>query len=191
MHPCPAGHMCNADVNYLSLPRPCHAGYYCTGGNSEQGCPTGTYSLYDATNGISSCTPVPPGYGFTAADHPPIRCAPGFYQDEYYNSNGCQPCSIGYECPGDNDSVIMRRCARGKFAPIQGLSTCFDCPEGFYCDSTTYDWPQPCAAGTYSDAGQYECTACPAGMDCIGQKKSTLTTCADGMYSMVSDAYCT
>lgn len=141
MYPCPAGHMCNEDVNYLSKPRPCQAGYYCHNGNSEVGCPSGTYSLYDANEGISTCTPVPPGYGFTASDHPPIRCAPGFYQDEYFNSNGCQACSVGYECPGDGDSAIMRRCARGKYAPIQGLSTCFDCPEGFYCDSTSSDWP--------------------------------------------------
>lgn len=104
LEPCEKGYYCDgADVNYMSRSRPCPAGNYCHGGKSYTGCPSGTTSYYTTDHvsqgGISECTPVPPGKGYIAANHPPIDCPKGYYNDDYFNT-GCNICPVGYGCGG-------------------------------------------------------------------------------------------
>jgi hypothetical protein len=145
IHGCPAGMMCNENAAYMSLPRPCRSGYYCKDGVTETSCPSGTYSVY-STSGHSVCTPVPPGYGFTAANHPPVQCGPGYYNDVYYNTGGCSACPTGYACPGGSSGHIKTYCELGTYAPVTGMSSCLACPQGYYC-STPSSFPTFCSSG--------------------------------------------
>lgn len=165
---------------------PCSAGYFCQYGTTETSCPSGTYSLY-STGGTYACTDVPAGYGFVAADHPPHQCPPGFYQDQNQDSGGCIICPIGYECPGGSSAYLRPiYCDHGTYSPIEGISSCIPCPQGFYCSDPSA-FPVFCPDGTYSNDGQSECTLCPAGMQCIGGTQDAIAICDDGYYSGYGD----
>ena len=190
LEPCPAGYYCGDNASYLSRARACRAGYFCHAGTNQNSCPTGTSSWYTTTHtsqgGISECTPTPPGKGWVAANHPPIDCPKGYYNDDYFNT-GCNICPVGYGCGGGAEKI---KCHPGTYAPISGRPQCDTCPESFYCSSPT-SWPQPCPDGTYSTAGAAYCVEVPAGMIAPGKRYSTMVRCADGEYSMTGDKTCT
>jgi hypothetical protein len=40
-------------------------------------------------------------------------------------------CPVGHYCPGETSHPIP--CTAGSFSNVTGLSTCYDCPVGYYC----------------------------------------------------------
>ena len=91
-------------------------------------------------------------------------------QENYYSLGGsgsspCEACSHGsISSAGAN----VCRCAIGYYSP-DGLSPCFECPEGMTTasvggtDCQAIDAPERCAAGYFSNTGLAPCTACPDG----------------------------
>ena len=99
-------------------------------------------------------------------------------------------CSAGYFCQTGSPSETL--CPSGSYQDEAGQSTCKNCPEGFYCDSsvgpivnyTLYSCPEghycpngtkvatefPCPAGTFTNqtglGSDSECS------DCLGKSSS-------------------
>ena len=74
---------------------------------------------------------------------------------------------IGGICPPGNycppDTVIPIPCEAGSYADMAGMSTCTECPEGFYCVANSTEFlSQECPQGHYCLSGtthpyQYPC----------------------------------
>jgi len=69
--------------------------------------------------------------------NPYARCAAGQYHSGWY---GCQSCSTGHRCPGDDQ---MYPCTPGNAQPQMGQASCHQC--GF---------------DTFADEGASECSSC-------------------------------
>lgn len=122
-------------------------------------------------------------------------CAAGKYYD-----NGCQTCTAGYYCPG-NDSKTQ--CQAGYYSS-SGATSCSPCPRGTWTDQTGTQNSSGCKAvqggykanassgataqvacgvGYYSPGNTDTCTICPAGHYCNAQTTTTPTPCVPGRYA--------
>ncbi|XP_062603182.1 uncharacterized protein LOC134264959 [Saccostrea cucullata] len=138
--PCDGGMYCNG-TGLSAVSGPCDPGFYCPSGQSvpnpyDYRCPPGHYCLTNTST--------------------PIRCASGYFQNEY-EKDSCKICPEGYYC--DNSVTAV------------GDLTNYTCPEGYYCPTQTERYNQyPCPPGTYNNrtmrVNETECQWCPPGYYC-------------------------
>ena len=117
---------------------------------------------------------------------------------------------IGHACPTGHfctiGSELPEGCPPGKYQNMEGQSTCFSCPEGFYCYANTSDYSvnicpsgfycpletefpseYACPAGSFNNlTGQVDatsCLPCPPGEYCEGTGNTFPTgLCDAGWY---------
>lgn len=73
-------------------------------------------------------------------------------------------CPVGHYCP--TGTTVPLPCAAGAFSNVTGLSTCHQCPAGYYCLLGADNYVgTPCDPGYYCPAGTTSATQypCPAG----------------------------
>jgi hypothetical protein len=83
---------------------------------------------------------------------PTGTCSPGFYcilgsvfYKPYDFSSG-RICAQGHYCV----TGLEFDCPGGRYSPVEGLSLCYDCPPGFYCDKAAGTiTPEECTTGSY------------------------------------------
>lgn len=186
---------------------PCPIGHYCPYGSGyPRKCPPGTYQ---PNTGASDCEDCPEGSYCAEAglSTPTGTCSPGFYcilGSEYYKpydfASG-RICAQGHFCV----SGLEFDCPDGYYAPVEGLSLCYSCPPGFYCNAvggtitplecTTGHYcpketgtPYMCPEGTYTQAYQVglesvlQCASCPSGYYCNDGTFNRDNKCKQGYY---------
>ncbi|GKT35455.1 uncharacterized protein PTSG_02037, partial [Aduncisulcus paluster] len=196
----------------------CPAGSYCIAGSSAgTPCPMGTYNPLTGSVDSNACISCQEGY------YCPITgmiidtdfiCPAGYVCNSRcttanpVDGNSCAAsgtctteegsiCPVGYACPeGTTMSGLQAfKCSGDSlYSPSTGLSSCLDCPSGYYCayDSKTIcevgNYCQlgvktQCSPGTYANnTGTRECLPCPAGYYCPGYEVSNPTDCPVGNY---------
>lgn len=174
---CSPGYYCLAGSN-SSMPTGalCPEGYYCPSGTldyTRTPCQNGTYGNYSGMTDSSDCLPCDPGKACVglALTEPNAVCAEGYFcrggaysdqpKDAGLTGNMCQP---GFYCPAGTGEPIQ--CPPGSFSNTTQLSSCYDCPAGYYCTDgeNAHDCPyghycpgnttlnQPlCPIGTYNN----------------------------------------
>lgn len=87
-------------------------------------------------------------------------------------------CPVGHYCPTGTTTPIP--CGAGAFSNVTGLSTCHQCPAGYYCllGADNYQ-ATPCDPGYYCPAGTTSATQypCPAGTFYNLTMATTLSDC--------------
>ena len=153
---------------------PCPAGFSCPDDSSTVGCPSGTYSYPSET----ACSDCPAGFYCPFAAAVPRACLAG-----YYSADGATVCTV---CPAGS------ACAMAGAAPVactgptevssEGATACTPCPAGFSCADNllSNSLLNPCAAGTYSLAGEPSCADCQAGFAC---SPGAVSACPAGTFS--------
>jgi hypothetical protein len=158
---------CNSSGSQLVHPKPCRAGIYCL----EQ---------------VSSNeTDGPVLAGITR----PKLCTEGYFCEENSNTpqgkDGKGICPKGHYCErgsaiprpaeegkyvGTEGRSFSELCPSGKYADVQGLEECLECPVGHFCYDSVQDsgvvTPKPCPAGKYKDklnTASLLCLSCTAG----------------------------
>lgn len=107
-------------------------------------------------------------------------------------------CSRGYFCGAKLFTPVT--CEKGTYQPNVGMSSCLECPEGYYCPWSEYqaphakipcepgnycqkasDKPTQCGQGTYqSNYQQIKCDICPIGYTCSISGMAYPTICSIG-----------
>ena len=195
---CPERHYCTRGVAADACP----PGYFCPEGigSNWQPCPEGTYSAITMLAREEECTQCTPGRycpysGLTEAYG---DCATGFYcslgvntpnplQGNHTGIGGI--CPVSHYCPGA--SSIPLPCPSGTYNNDTGVSECYLCPSGYYCNpnsstfvntpcptghycptGTEYSVKFPCPPGTYNNhtgaQDNFSCVPCLPGMYCEG-----------------------
>lgn len=89
----------------------------------------------------------------------------------------------------DMGAMVCTNCPRGSYTTIINTDpSCTLCPSGTYSSvpaSTTPSNCLPCAAGTYSLAGNSSCSVCQAGTYSSSNGSSNCTRCQAGSYASV------
>jgi hypothetical protein len=189
---------------------PCPTGHYCPYGSGyPRKCPVGTYA---PTTGLSECLDCPAHNYCATAGLSAVTgtCSPGFYcilgssfYKPYDYAMG-RICAQGNYCYSGEEHA----CPGGYYAPVEGLSLCYDCPPGFYCNTVTSDGgtvtplecttghfcpgrtedPFVCANGTYTQSYQLglessdQCSSCPSGYYCDAGLFNRTQKCDAGYY---------
>ena len=173
---CNASCACPAADSSNSCQQTCSAGFYCPIGSasvSQNPCPAGYY----CPAGTSNYT-----------QHP---CPAGTYNQllNQTSASSCISCSSNYSCVAGTSTPAV--CPANYFCPTSA-STPILCPAGFFCPSgTLVNNSNPCSVGTYSYAGQSNCTNCPVGAYCPQQSLSNFLACPAGSYgSLVMSTVC-
>ncbi|KAM8927608.1 uncharacterized protein RCH25_007839 [Pelodytes ibericus] len=217
---CPAGHYCNEDrtsrERMMQLVCPagtlcprgmscspeediyiCPQGYYCPEGTMEPtSCPNGTYGDQPGLGKLEECLVCPEGY----------YC----YQEGLRPAGITKPtdeCPKGYYCPRGTGFPLANPCQPGTYwnssIPASGVSPCYLCPAGYFCEVPSLltpklcpagfhcmpgsMQPQPCPDGTYSSkaglSSQAGCKTCDAGLFCAGEGLTEPSGyCREGYY---------
>ena len=163
---CPAGHEC---LDPRTPPVPCAPGWWRPQDKSEH-----------------RCALCPAGHSCADAAVRPTECAAGSYAPA--GSPSCYVCPIGSACP-DAAATVPTPCPRGAYATSTSSKRCTTCPTGYSCEFPTQE-PTLCATGSYSYAGQEDCTGCAPGYACpralelseiqAGENQALPTRCAEG-----------
>jgi len=101
--------------------------------------------------------------------------------------DSCSKCEIGKRGHYLNNVSKCRECEFNTFADTEGLTSCLDCPPGFFSNSgatTCYECPK----GTFSDGVEViedfgGCYACSAGSYSGSTGSTTCTLCPSGKWS--------
>ena len=96
-----------------------------TAGTHCLACPRGYSSL---EQGVTRCTPCPPGSYDVHKNGSIEKCEPGFTCAG--GANDREPCLAGTYTSGVG-SVSCVDCPPGKYSPANGASACVSCPHGF------------------------------------------------------------
>ena len=174
-----------------TYPIPCAPGYFQDELGSYQ-CKPCTEGMYCPITGLSVVAGT---------------CAAGFvcfgaaiYEKPYDYQTG-RICALGHFCIGG----LEFPCPGGTYAPAEGLSECYVCPPGFYCNFSKgtitplscitghycvagTQTPVACPLGTYTQGYQNgledktQCSACPTGFFCQGGTFETSNKCNAGYY---------
>ena len=211
--PCPAGYYCLKS----GVPIACEKGFYCPAGTGKdlRPCPRGTIGPEKQYSAVQDCKPCPIGKYclYTNATTYTGECTAGHWcnygvdratpigvnktSNESYSNSSCYDgretgyggrCPVGHYCPAGIG--LPEPCPIGSYAPIEGLSQCYTCMEGYYCPLTnltdfySYKCPTghycpngtktaneyPCHSGTYSDVEKntklQDCKSCLPGRFC-------------------------
>ena len=205
--PCPEGFYCLTS----GVPLPCTEGYYCPAGTGHdlRACPRGTIGTQKKYTKLQDCQPCPPGK-YCANEHQTVSagsCAAGhwclygvdrsnpigvnitacnatynetcpFYYDGRETGSGGK-CPVGHYCP--LGTSIPKSCAPGTYAPIEQLSVCYPCMEGYYCpyENMTDYHSYPCPKGYYCPNGTKTANefACPKGKYNDQTRRTTIHDC--------------
>ncbi|XP_077105722.1 uncharacterized protein LOC143764221 isoform X2 [Ranitomeya variabilis] len=195
--PCPSGHRCTAGS---SKPLPCESGFYqneekqttcriCEAGFfcERRELPVSDYTQFICPQGYF----CPLGTQF-GTQH---SCPEGSYGPRRGLSSigDCLLCPPGKFCKGSGQAAPTGNCSSGYWCkegaadeyPQDGLSGDI-CPPGHYCPEGTRS-PQPCPAGTWTDAeglgNRHDCRPCPGGTFCNSSGLSIPSgLCAPGYY---------
>eukprot|EP01135_Chromosphaera_perkinsii_P005913 Nk52_evm8s371 gene=Nk52_evmTU8s371 len=192
---CPAGFTCTNGVT----PDMCPAGSYCPSGTgvNPTPCPAGTFSNTKGLQSKDECTSCSAGKycGIPGSTTVTGDCSAGFYCTSGVDRptpSGAHTgvggvCGKGTMCPGGSSSP--QECAAGTYSNSNGLSSCLQCPKGYFCPKATQDFSanpcpkghfcplgtgdgkaNPCPSGTFGDieklTAESECKACTAGSFC-------------------------
>jgi hypothetical protein len=163
-------------------------------------CALGTYSTEEGIASQRECTKCPAGWFGTAAGQATLadgctKCGAGLFsdkegvaQDDAASPPPCTPCPGGtYQSEEGGTSEDCRMCPPGTYSNatldlMVSEDQCIACAAGEFCPEGSAA-PQPCPAGTFSDAeGAHECAVCSAGSFCSAGANAT-TPCALGTYS--------
>ena len=201
--PCPSGMFCTDGT----VTGGCAAGYFCLA-SAPAATPDRNVSDYSSTAAWAALDygQCPPNHYCPAGIARPVACPEDRYRNDTHGSNAtdCGPCPQGVQCsPGD---ALVRPCPSGYYCPLgvapvacprgkynpsvakTGVDDCFDCPEGYLCNSTALSnftgtlcpagafcprgalLPLPCPVGKYRDhaggGGQASCGSCEPGYYC-------------------------
>ncbi|CAC5381825.1 unnamed protein product [Mytilus coruscus] len=207
-YPCPAGFYC-AISGQSEI---CPAGYYCPAGTGLdwKSCPRGTYSDVQGLYDESQCKPCPAGQ-FCDGEHlttPSGDCSAGHWcmqgiDRDYPNglnqssllNNTCYDdrelgygglCFHGHYCPVATSYPIV--CDNGTYANVEGLSSCDQCPMGYYCPQGTANYTDyPCPTGHYCPAStknwnQYPCNSGTFNNQTMRTASGDCLSCTGGYY---------
>ncbi|XP_071497018.1 uncharacterized protein [Diadema antillarum] len=207
--PCPGGYYCEGAGNQEPTDV-CDAGFYCSwkalssapvdgftgdvcppGGYCPAGsafpanCPLGTYSNSSGSKSPDDC----------------IACDPGYYCAGDNNPEPTGPCRAGYYCTGGSGTPIQHEvpaghysqdaaykaepCERGTYQTATASSSCLDCPQGAYCNSSGTATPEPCLSGHYCPPRTIIPIPCPLGtfrFETSAQSVGDCNTCDPGKF---------
>ncbi|PIK35709.1 hypothetical protein BSL78_27465 [Apostichopus japonicus] len=195
--PCPRGTYSNrTGLNETSQCDPCCGGYFCPNEGMTECldlCYAGYYCKRNAEDGTPSQDPdadlCPMGYYCPNGTADPLGCPPGTYSDQFglETVDDCSDCTPGYYCDNYAQTQPTAECNEGYYCPAgSDRSDQLDCPAGYYCLNGTFD-PTPCPRGTYSNdtnkAAASECYPCSGGFYCETEGLTIPTgECAEGYY---------
>ncbi|PIK41162.1 hypothetical protein BSL78_21986 [Apostichopus japonicus] len=195
--PCPRGTYSNrTGLNETSQCDPCCGGYFCPNEGMTECldlCYAGYYCKRNAEDGTPSQDPdadlCPMGYYCPNGTADPLGCPPGTYSDQFglETVDDCSDCTPGYYCDNYAQTQPTAECHEGYYCPDgSDRSNQLDCPAGYYCLNGTFD-PTPCPRGTYSNdtnkAAASECYPCSGGFYCETEGLTIPTgECAEGYY---------
>lgn len=157
---CPSGYKCvsgatifGMNLDYSTNPTAymCREGYYCDNSltNVETECPTGQYMPRTGAESSSDC----------------LECKPGFECSSIATSVPTD-CPSGYFCT-ESTVTTIDQCQPGGYCPDNAEME-FECPYGYYADSTGMTACTIVAAGYYVTAvAQSSVTDCPVGYYCL------------------------
>lgn len=145
---------------------PCPLGHFCPYGSAyPKKCPSGTYQ--DEV-GQPDCKDCDPHYycPWAGLESPYATCDPGYYcilgsvNKQPYDFASGRICAKGKYCIGGAEYS----CPLGTYSPVEGLSQCYTCPPGFYCNvADGTEEPLECPNGHYCPRGTGEPNMCPIG----------------------------
>ncbi len=173
-------------LNQVSIYGGCNIGYFQSINPIQcNKCLIG-FSCYLGTTSPVIC---PPGFYCPQNEFgsTPQPCPAGTYGDQLQmiSSSQCKKCSIGtynYQT-GSTSSNACIKCYQGTYC-LEGSIFPKDCPNNFYCPTTSEIIP--CPPGTYVYTTQNtdvsSCSPCPAGSYCSGNG-NYITPCNPGTYS--------
>lgn len=205
---CAKGHYCTGGTtrsNPVTSPGDdqngdlCDPGRYCPNGTTNADayrCPPGTYSESRGNRDVTQC----------------LDCSAGFYCPDSGTVTPTNECTAGYYCiqgavvasPVDGEtgdicpngtycpqgSQQPKTCLPGTYQNLAGQSSCYNCPEGYFCDSSTGTVnPELCPAGYYCPNGTDIPVACPPGTFSTSEgvaSSSECSPCPGGKYCATS-----
>ena len=171
----------------------CPKGHYCPEGTlNTVACPPGTFLNSLGAKNESYCQACTPGKfcNDSGLELPVGDCLPGYYCPLGETSPMAYICKEGHYCVGGKG--YQEPCPSGEYQDQRGKSSCKECVEGYYCNSTNgpvenhilnicpqgYYCPNgtkfaeeyPCPIGTFNNitgrTKESECTPCLGGFYC-------------------------
>ena len=143
---CPRGYTCATGAIY---PQPCSPGTYQP--NTQQtsciACPT---TFYCPEFGMSTTS--------TTRCSDRYHCISGANVSKPIDGTTGRLCARGNYCQQGAETV----CPAGTYGPVEGLSSCYQCPMGYYCPEGSQE-PQLCPNKKFCPQGSSEGTDCPVG----------------------------
>lgn len=136
---CQSGYYCTRGAS-TATQNACPAGYYCPSGtHAPIPCPAGTYNTLTGKALLSDCVDCDVGkYCPDSGQSSQVsyNCAAGYYCIS--GARTARPtdnvtgrlCNAGYYCTSGTTSETL--CPAGSYNPYSGLSTCLNCPAGYY-----------------------------------------------------------
>ncbi|CDW74865.1 cast multi-domain protein [Stylonychia lemnae] len=182
---CPAGKFSPTGQDEC---RDCPDGAAClqSNGGGEENCQSGQYRVNDGT--LPICRDCPPGHYCPTGSSLPTICESGTYA--LYNRSSCISCIAGSFCPQLGNAA--ETCPPGTYQPDSKKTFCYECPAGYYCESSSVSQPTVCPAGKYNPtANQTKCMDCPAGFFCPSPATKIPFICPSGYYSNSNQNACT
>ncbi|XP_077985305.1 uncharacterized protein LOC144439945 [Glandiceps talaboti] len=199
--PCPGGYYCDG-FGRTEPTDVCDAGFYCrykaetsappdglTGGL----CPAGGYCP------AGSAVPAPCALGTysnsTGSKRPEdcIACDPGHYCAGDNNPEPTGECESGYYCVGGSGTPTQYEspaghytldgaykpepCPRGTYQTATKSSSCNDCLQGYYCNTTGTSEQTICDRGHYCPSKSETPTPCPRGTYVYNEGRQELSQC--------------
>lgn len=109
------------------------------------------------------------------------RCGPG-YIGSYNATDGlCEACPAGQTTDGEYDASTCVECEEGKYADTTGFSFCLTCPAGSYAPGEGNVECTPCELGSYqSSSGAASCEECPEGETTSATGALSIAFCSSG-----------
>lgn len=195
----------------------CPVGHYCPDHSYEPtACPNGTYQPFTRMTNDSACLQCDAGKFCNSTGLSAVSgdCSPGFYcvlgasSHAPYDGSTGNICPAGSYCPSGSPQHYY--CPNGTYTNHTGASSCYDCPEGYYCVnrdradpcSPGYYCPyqtganlQPCPAGTYNPvyglSNVSQCVQCDGGKYCLTDGLSAVSgDCQAGYYCTSGMLFC-
>ncbi len=175
--PCQKGTTTKGEKGKVTCDGFCKAGTYKTDTNLTcLNCPDGKYS----EQGQGECT----------------KCEKGHTSKE--GEGGCSKCRTGRYTDVEGKAYPCTFCPAGKFAQVEGLTECEDCPSGSFSSIVDYEEQKEKGSGTTQcktcphgkwtkgESGWTSCTRCSPGEEYDAASKSCVT-CPEGKYSFHSN----
>lgn len=164
----------------------CPRGGYCDRGSSfPVPCPPGTYLNFTGGKSIDECVECDEGYYCAGSSNvlPTGKCWAGYYCDGGSSVPNQHISGIGSYTPAGSSDEI--ECEKGTYGNVEGLSECFDCESGYYCEDVGTINMTICPVGHYCPVGSEYAIRCPSGTFnslTQGQNISSCVDCTPGYY---------